>query len=461
MKCYNYNKEIYGVVCSHMDNISVKTDNGIKYTYEEFNDLSSRFASCIDERCLVFLQCRNRIESLATYVGMLQKRIVPLMFGTSDVSMIESLANEYKPMYICLYKDCNVCNGYYRVDTFYDLVIYKRVEEVRYLIHNDLALLLPTSGTTGSRKYVRLSYENLKVNAESIIEYLDITVDDVTITSMPMSYTYGLSLINTYLLSGATLLLTEKSIITKKFWDFFEANGGTSFSGVPYAYEVLSKTGFFNREIRTLKTLTQAGGKLREDLQDRYGKYASERNIDFYIMYGQTEATARMSYLPSEKVLEKKGSVGIPVPGGKITIENECGTECKPYEEGEIIYTGANVSMGYAEGYRELVLGDMNKGVLHTGDIGYKDSDGYLYITGRKNRFAKINGYRINLYELENKLSNIYGCDFKCNADENKIYIKGQIDRDISDELTDKTGIDKRFVEYEYVKSIPRNENGK
>ncbi|MBE5940857.1 MAG: AMP-dependent synthetase, partial [Lachnospiraceae bacterium] len=282
---------------TYKNNTAIITDDGIKYTYEELANMSDIFASCIDERCLVFLQCRNRIESLATYVGMLQKRIVPLMLGTSDVSMIESLANEYKPMYICLYKDCNVCNGYYRVDTFYDLVIYKRVEEVRYLIHNDLALLLPTSGTTGSRKYVRLSYENLKVNAESIIEYLDITVDDVTITSMPMSYTYGLSLINTYLLSGATLLLTEKSIITKKFWDFFEANGGTSFSGVPYAYEVLSKTGFFNREIRTLKTLTQAGGKLREDLQDRYGKYASERNIDFYIMYGQTEATARMSYL--------------------------------------------------------------------------------------------------------------------------------------------------------------------
>jgi len=444
----------------HEKRTAIIDDAGIKYSYKDLFNLSRTFVSHIEKRCLVFLECKNKIESLAAYVGMINERIIPMMLGREGIKRIDSLADAYKPLYICMYES-NICTGYHKVCSFQELNIYKRDKVVNYPIYDELALLLSTSGTTGSEKCVRLSYENLRVNAESIIDYLKITENDVTVTSMPMSYTYGLSIINTYLQKGAMILLTERSMISKSFWDIFDIYGITSFSGVPYTYEVLKKTGFLNRQYKSLRTLTQAGGKLREDLQVLFGKYAQENDIDFYIMYGQTEATARISYLPSRKVMDKKGSVGIAVPGGKISISGEAGEIPEPYKEGEIIYMGKNVSMGYSEDYRELMSGDINEGILHTGDTGYKDSDGYLYITGRKNRIAKINGYRVNLYEIENTLSELYGCEFRCTSDEKTIQIMGQIKGDIADSLHDKTGIDKRFIRYEYIEVIPRNENGK
>lgn len=166
-------------------------------------------------------------------------------------------------------------------------------------------MLLTTSGSTGSPKLVRLSKENILENAKSIAQYLDIDQNERAITSLPMHYSYGLSVINSHLISGATILLTEDSYIQRDFWVFAREQRVTSFSGVPFTYEILKKMKFWNRNLPTLRTLTQAGGKLSNELIEYFAKNAKLRDVNFYVMYGQTEATARMSYLPCQYTIEK------------------------------------------------------------------------------------------------------------------------------------------------------------
>lgn len=276
----------------------------------------------------------------------------------------------------------------------YGYCLIKRKVQHPVRLHPELALLLSTSGSTGSGKMVRLSYNNLQKNAESIAEYLELNEEERPITSLPMNYTYGLSVIHSHLLVGGTILLTEKSVFEQEFWDFLKKEGATSLSGVPYTYEMLKWMRFDRMSLPTLRTLTQAGGHLQSALQREFGEYALRTGRKFYIMYGQTEATARMTYLPPEKVCEKIGSIGIPIPGGKMELA----------EDGELIYRGENVSMGYATCLEDLEKGDERYGILYTGDLGRKDADGYFYITGRKKRFLKILGKRIQLDEVENRL---------------------------------------------------------
>ena len=260
-------------------------------------------------------------------------------------------------------------------------------------VHEKLALLLATSGSTGSPKLVRLSRENVESNARAIREYLKLDETERPITTLPMQYTYGLSILNSHLLAGGCILMTKESCVQEGFWKFFREQKATSLGGVPYTYQILKRLRFFEQEFPWLRSMTQAGGKLPADLVTEVGTWAQARGIRFYVMYGQTEATARMSYLPPEDCLKKPGSIGIPVPGGKFSLLGEDGEPvCGTGVDGELIYEGANVSLGYAKNKEDLMRGDENRGVLHTGDIARRDADGYYYIAGRKKRFIKLYG---------------------------------------------------------------------
>ena len=267
--------------------------------------------------------------------------------------------------------------------------------------HADLAVLLSTSGTTGSPKLVRLSSANVEANARSIADYLGLGPGERAIASLPFHYSYGLSVLNSHLVAGATLVLPPEGLMRPAFWDAFEAHGCTSFAGVPYSYELLRRTRWERRALPTLRTMTQAGGRLDPPVARTFAEELGARGARFVVMYGATEATARMSYVPPERLAEKAGSIGIPIPGGRLAVERDGQEVDAPGEVGELVYEGPNVMLGYAESRPDLALGDVQQGRLATGDLGYRDEDGFFFVTGRLKRFAKVFGLRINLDEVE------------------------------------------------------------
>jgi acyl-CoA synthetase (AMP-forming)/AMP-acid ligase II len=288
-----------------------------------------------------------------------------------------------------------------------DTGLVERRREPRVDLHPDLALLLSTSGTTGSPKLVRLSRDNLLANARSIADYLDLTDRDVAPTVLPMHYCYGLSVVHSHLLAGASLLLTDDSVVDPSFWDDVRRHRATSLAGVPYTFELLDRVGFADMDLPHLRYLTQAGGRLAPDDVRRWAALGRERGWDLVVMYGQTEATARMAWLPPLLALDAPGSIGIPVPGGSFTVEP---LPERPFaganhpEVGELVYHGPNVMLGYAETPADLALGRTVTS-LRTGDIGRQRDDGLFEVVGRRSRVAKVFGLRIDLDHVEQLLA--------------------------------------------------------
>ncbi len=283
-----------------------------------------------------------------------------------------------------------------------------------------------------------------------------------------MNYTYGLSIINSHLLVGAAILLTDYTLLNREFWNFFKEEGATSFGGVPYTYEILKKLRFFRMELPSLKTMTQAGGKLSPELHKEFARYAEENNKRFVVMYGQTEATARMAYLPWNKSIEKCGSMGIAIPGGKLWLRDEEGNAVTESDViGELIYEGENVTLGYAETAEDLEKDDERGGVLETGDMAKCDSDGYFYIVGRKKRFLKIFGNRVNLDEAERMIKEEFTeLDCACAGLDDKLYVFVTIQEDrtiqaVKRFLAQKTGLNPTAFSVKAIDKLPKNEAGK
>lgn len=257
-------------------------------------------------------------------------------------------------------------------------------------VHPDLALLLSTSGSTGNPRLVRLSGAAVLANAEQIADSLSITADEVAITTLPLSYAYGLSVLNSHLLRGATVVLERTGLLRRDFWTAVAQHGVTSMALVPYQYEILRRLRFEAGSQPTLRTLTQAGGGLRTDLVTDFAQRMAAVGGQLIVMYGQTEAGPRMAILPPHRLADKPGSVGLPLTGGSFEIVNS-----------EVVYRGPNVMMGYAMTAADLAKGDELGGVLHTGDLGRLDDEGFLYLTGRIKRIGKVFGVRINLDDVE------------------------------------------------------------
>ena len=269
----------------------------------------------------------------------------------------------------------------------------------RARIANKHQTLLGTSGSTGSPKMVRLSSRAISSNASDIVNALKITESDRGMTVLPLSYTYGLSVLHSHLWAGASVLCSELTAIDKGFREAIDDHKVTNLAGVPFTYSIYKKIGLISSPPKSITTFTQAGGALSPHLVKEIGESLARQNVSFYVMYGQTEATARMAILPAEDVIEKYESVGKPVESGSISI----GSDNSP---DEIVFEGPNVMLGYAEKFEDLDLGDLQNGILHTGDLGRLENN-YLYITGRLKRLAKINGVRVNLQEIEQKIQKL------------------------------------------------------
>lgn len=434
--------------------------------YSELADLSQKIGNAIDRRCLVFLLATNSVESIAAYIGFLNKKIVPVMIDAElDTSAVKNLIEIYRPKFIFLPSKLKENFSYLEILQVGSYNLLATGIEKLFALDDELALLMTTSGSTGSPKFVRQSYKNILANTKSIIEYLALSEKERAITNLPLSYVYGLSIVNTHIFCGASIVVTNKTLFQKEFWQLCKSKEVTNFNGVPYTFEMLLKLRFFKMHLPALKKITQAGGKLNPEIHLKFAEFATKNDKKFFVMYGASEATARMGYLPAEKSIQKIGAMGIAIPGGKFELEDNEGNLIEKADEiGELIYYGENVALGYAESGLDLIKGDEWKNKLKTGDLAKFDDEGYFTIVGRKKRFLKIFGKRVNLQEVEHIIRQKFDIEVACAGIDDKLsaFIT---DKNLIEEtahfLSEKLKIHPSAFEVKFIQSIPKNSAGK
>jgi acyl-CoA synthetase (AMP-forming)/AMP-acid ligase II len=408
-----------------------------------------------NNKVLVFAYLDNSIDSISIFWSLMKSNhCIALLSPSIAIHFKEELEALYKPVLIFDFSrvEINNYNNLVKKNVSY----FNSIKKVEIKIDEKIKMLMSTSGTTGSPKFVKLSEENILANAISICEYLPIDGKDVTPLNLPIFYSYGLSVLTSNVLRGGKIICTNDDLLKKEFWVSFHKYGYTNFAGVPFVYEMLDRIGFTKKKYNSLKYFTQAGGKLQDTLVRKYSEYANQNQVKFYVMYGQTEATARMAYLTPEKNLEKIGSIGKPILNGSFYIDKSTN---------ELNYGGPNVFGGYVEKQEDLSF-FISDELLKTGDIAKVDEEGFYYITGRLKRVAKIFGNRINLDEVETLIFREFEVNVKCIgfndkqlvvfSNENKLDLN-EIMKFISINLKLHISV----IKSKYIEEIPLTVNGK
>lgn len=408
-----------------------------------YADLAGRVRDVADAyagaRRLVLQTPGPDIDSVVEYLGALAADQVVIVAGSHTEALVEA----WNPDVVASAEDRDF-----------------RRDESAHELHPDLALLLSTSGTTGSPKLVRLGLHGLLANAAAIAESLSIRPGDVAATTLPLHYCYGLSVLHSHLLAGASVLLTDDSVLDETFWADVTTHGVTTIPGVPHTFELLERSGFADRSTPSLRTLTQAGGRMAPQRIRRFAELGQRRGFDLFVMYGATEATARMSVLPSDLAGSVPTSIGRPLPGASFRLD-----EINDDGVGELVFAGPNVMLGYATAPADLALG-REVTELRTGDLARELPDGLWEIVGRCSRIAKVCGLRIDLDHVERSL-----CDrgfVVAAADGGDRLVVGITDGarpiDVPTLLgiaTELTGVPAALVDVVVLPDLPRLANGK
>ena len=449
------------------DTIALQDALGRKITYKELEELGTDFSTKNFDRGVVFILADNDIESILGFLLSVNVRLVPLLLNANiDTELLNKYFDIYKPQYIFAKEESNY--------NFKDFTKIYRVEKYslfqtvfpKYCLNDELAFLLSTSGTTGSPKLVRHSYKNLVESAKNVSRALQLNAKEKALAALPIYFTQGLNVVLSNLYAGATVLVSNFSLMQKEFWKFVKDYKATSITGVPYSYEIMLRLGFLEMDLPDLKIINQGGGRLNDILFKRIAEYAVKNDKKFIATYGSTETTSRMCFLPPELAISKTGSIGKPIfPGSIQLIDNNGNTISTPNEIGEIVYSGPNVSMGYANSIEDLGIGDLKGGKHSTGDMAYFDNDSCYFIVGRKGRFVKIYGYRISLDEIEKILKDAFKNDFACSGNDKKItiFLENKLLRsnEIIKLISEKLGLIKTAFSVQYVDKLPRNSYGK
>ncbi|MCK6503482.1 AMP-binding protein [Myxococcota bacterium] len=371
-------------------------------THEELADAVEALAGSLRDRGpgLVLAFCRGRP---GTVLGLLAARAAGLPVALVDANLAapqrRALVEAYRPEWIL--DDRPEDDAVERLPVE-DAVLGRRPGPPGPAPHPDLALLLSTSGTTGSPKLVRLSAAAVAHNARAIAAALDLGPEERALQALPLHYSYGLSVLHSHLVAGGSVALTERSPMERGWWQDLADAGCTSLPGVPTGWRHLLRLGLLDRAPPGLRTCTQAGGRLEPERVRLLASWAAARGGDLRVMYGQTEATARIAVMPPGASLRRPEAAGRVLAGGALWIEapGSAGPE-RPPEVGEVVYRGPNVMMGYARRRADLARGDELQGVLRTGDLGRLDEAGLLVLAGRRSRLAKVHGLRLELDEVE------------------------------------------------------------
>lgn len=424
-------------------------NDGKQVTYCEILRLADNIKAQASERALCFMMVENNVESLAwVMAALISQRLVPLILNAkTDETLYNNLLQTYQPAYI------------WKAGTL------QRTHNQVAPLHPDLSHLLPTSGSTGSPKLVRHKYDNVEAAGLNISTFFELKETDRPLMVLPLYYTMGLSMVFSHLRVGATVLITNRNMTDAAFWKFLKDEHATSFTGVPYSFQILNLMRFFRMDLPDLELLTQGGGKMPHDLNVKFAEYCRDHHKRWIATYGQSECTARMAYLPAKWALDKVGSIGIAVPNGELSLIDEKGTSITtPHTEGEMCYRGKNVTMGYATCLEDMTQGDERNGFIRTGDVAYFDEDGCFYIVGRMGRFLKLFGMRVGLDECEQIINNECQTECACVGTDEKmiVYITDNAKQQaVKNALVEKTHIVATSFEIRVINAIPKNEAGK
>ncbi|WJG10576.1 AMP-binding protein [Aliiglaciecola sp. LCG003] len=437
-------------------------DGSVKLTYSQLDETCTKLQSEIEDQIgktkqLILLKAANTSATLIAYLSCLRLGHA-IMLVNPDIEELQ--LNHIQQNFSASLLVCGTENQTTK------LIKYQNTQPVT---RAELALLLPTSGSTGGAKHVALSYQNLDANAESIGQYLPIEANDLTLCALPFFYSYGLSVINSHLRKGACCVFTRSSPMTREYWQLFELHKISSFAGVPFVYDMLLRLRFTQKDLPHLRYFTQAGGKLDEEKVKILANYARSNGKQFYVMYGQTEATARMAYLAPDQVAIKPSAIGKAIPGGKFELIGKQGQVISAVNQvGELKYFGPNIMLGYVNQDSDFDrLAPLP--FLMTGDLAFRDQQGDYFISGRKSRLIKLFGKRIELDEVESELQ-AQGLITYCGGSDKGLIVavtqqnltaKDLSDADLQRIVADKLAVHISAVEVRLLTELPRTVAGK
>ena len=439
---------------------------GNQLTYGELRDFAKRVGETMPARSLVFMLVENNIGGIAWTIGNICAGNVPLILNAHlDEELYKSLFELYLPPFVCVPDSIAERNHYETVISCFGYTLMKTDNEPCPM-NDELSHLLPTSGSTGSPKLVRHKYANIEAAALNISTFFELTEKDRPLMVLPLYYTMGLSMVFSHFYVGATVLITNQRMTDRGFWQFIKNERATSFTGVPYSFEILNLMRFFRMDLPDLNLLTQGGGRMPKELNLKFAEWCRDNGKKWIATYGQSECTARMAWLPPKWAIEKVGSIGIAVPNGKLSlVDMEGHPITSPNTEGEMCYSGKNVTMGYARNREDLLLGDEWKGFIRTGDLAYFDEDGCYYIVGRMGRFLKLFGMRVGLDECEKIIKGKFsGLECACVGTDDKmlVYLTDEKYKEqVKEELVSRLKLVATSFEVRIINEIPKNEAGK
>ena len=430
----------------------------LRHTYADVFVAGDDLFSGINRGTILIL-CEKSFETIAVYVGALRNNLIPLMIDAKmRPAALSRLLQKYKPHHVYAPYSHSELPGHHKIKVLGKGALYSRNIQIDVLLNPDLALLLPTSGSTGDPKCVRLSAKNIDTCTTAVCEYLKISSQHTAVSALPFHYSYGLSVLHNVLHTRGQLVLTEASVLEREFWLVMERYGVTDFSGVPFMFELIRRMQLPYRVLDNLLCVTQAGGRLNPKISAQLYQKFTASGIRYYTMYGQTEAGPRISFIPPEYAMEKNGSVGIPISCGQVHIASTGSQDT----EGELVYSGPNVCLGYAWSDADLADGDVFKGVLKTGDQATLDADGFITIIGRRKRFVKLQGISVNLDYFESVLK-VKGIDCIVVGKENQISIchVGDHRDTLSDIIRKNFSFHASSIKYTQIDSVPLTATGK
>lgn len=439
---------------------------GYEVTYGDLCKTAFELSEYMMPRAVAFVLCENTVGALTAFVSCEHNKTVPLMLNAGlDKGLLDGLLDTYTPKYIWVSeRRCEHFSRYREVTRCYGYVLYDAGNPI-YPVDDRLSLLLTTSGSTGSPKLVRYKYGNLEANAKNVADVFGWTENERPFCDLSMNYTMGLNVINSHLWVGATVVLTTYNIMSAEYWDMMKSQRCTNITGVPFSYEVFFRLRFQRMQLPDMYTFAEGGGKLTDKMFMDMVDYAEKNNKRFIATFGTTETSARLAFLDPKEARNHCGSIGKAIPEGRLSLIDDDGVEIMDaVAEGEMVYEGPNVTMGYATTREELMAGDDFNGRYATGDIARRDEEGFYYIIGRKGRFLKLLGYRVSLDQCERLIKSEMGLNCACTGTDKAmiVYVTDkEKTEDVASFIVDKIHLYKSLVKVRAIDAIPLNENGK